>query len=129
MPFSQSLPSRLSRNLSYLAGEEWAVLLLVLAAQNLSQHQHQNWRRHGETWDSLVAALLETKISIRAGIRGHYERVTFGTGRPSNQPSIRPAVQPRSPALRYGPDRSMTMQRLGVERGIEPLPLVDLVWD
>lgn len=46
-------------------------LLLCSCSPNLSQPQHQNWHQHGETWDSLVAALRETKISIRAGIRGH----------------------------------------------------------
>lgn len=46
-------------------------LVLYSYSPNLSQPQHQNWHQHGETWDSLVAALRETKISIRAGIRGH----------------------------------------------------------
>lgn len=60
---------------------------LLSCSPNLSQHRHQNWHQHGETWDSLVAALRETKISIRAGIRGHYGRVTFWDGmtfHPSN---------------------------------------------
>ena len=76
---SESLRALLSRRGGPVSG-----LLHCSCGPNLSQHQHQNWHQHGETWDSLVAALRETKISIRAGIRGPYERVTFWTGRPSN---------------------------------------------
>lgn len=81
--FLQSLPSRLGAYKRSLisggeGGVQWAPA--CSCSPNLSQHRHQHWHRHGETWDSLVAALRETKISTRAGIRGHYGKVTFWTG-------------------------------------------------
>ena len=85
--FPQSLPSRSLRELSYLEGS--------CLQPNLSQHRHQNWHQHGETWDSLVAALRETKISTRAGIRGHYGRVTFLDGMTIQQSNLEPSTAVR----------------------------------
>lgn len=60
-----------SRKLSYLAGEQWAVPPPALAVRTSHRTSIRIGINMGETWDSLVAALLETKISIRAGMRGH----------------------------------------------------------
>lgn len=94
--------------LSSLAGRSWRWAPACSCSPNLSQDQHQNWHQHGETWDSLVAALRETKISIRAGIRGHYGNVTFWTGWPSIHPTLEPSTAVRldsQTAARLQPDR------------------------
>jgi hypothetical protein len=78
---SQSLPSRSLRELSYLAeGASGLCSCFALAAHTSHSTSIRIGINMGETWDSLVAALRETKISIRAGIRRHYERVTFWMG-------------------------------------------------